>query len=66
MKITYQYWQHKNSGEVFAIKLLNEKVQFVNGPLYYEDYENNHPSVYEYDEQVNENFDESEFKLYEK
>jgi hypothetical protein len=47
-KYEYQFWQHRSSGEVYAVRLVEGKVVSAVGPLYYEEAQNTPLDAYEY------------------
>ena len=54
----YQYWQHRQSGESFAVLVIDGKPAYINGPLHYEEIAQNQPSEYNFDDEFNGNPDD--------
>ncbi len=54
MTTTYQYWNHKRSGETYAVGIENNKVVEACGPLHYSDVQEYKPEEYEWDYELAE------------
>lgn len=57
-RVTHQYWQHKRSGEIYAVRLIDGEPRYVCGPLYYADWTDGMPDQYNFDAEWDDNPDD--------
>lgn len=54
MERTFEYWQHKTSGEAYAVRFTNEEIDGAWGPLHYTQVTEQNLPYFEYDSEEGE------------